>query len=195
MGYDFHITRARFWAENTDCQISSDEWLECVEKDPELMLAGENGPYFVLWSSPSGAEFWLDWSDGNVYTKNPDSALINKMVAVARELRASLQGDDGEIYRSSQDPPTKLQPSALGRVRRWLHALRLTPRFEEIDLPFKVGDRVMDVFGKETTVIEIDPKANHGILGRVKVRYGDGREATFSLASSGLRPIVRDEPD
>jgi hypothetical protein len=51
-----------------------------------------------------------------------------------------------------------------------------------------VGDRVLDVFRKETTVVEIDPKSNHG-LGKVKVRYDDGRELSLVLRGSGLSPL------
>ena len=35
---------------------------------------------------------------------------------------------------------------------------------------------------------EIDSKSNHG-LGKVKVRYDDGREMSFMLAASGLSPV------
>jgi hypothetical protein len=40
----------------------------------------------------------LDWFKGNIYSKSPDDAIIDKMVAIAKELGATVQGDDGEIY-------------------------------------------------------------------------------------------------
>ncbi len=46
---------------------------------------------------------------------------------------------------------------------------------------------MLDAFRRETTVTEIDTKANQG-FGRVRVRYDDGREAAFVLAASGLAP-------
>ena len=99
MGYDLHITRAEHWVENDDQWIEVDEWLDIVERDPELELADENGPYFAIWCGPSKYEEpWFDWSDGNITTKNPDSAMIAKMVEMAGKLGANVQGDDGERY-------------------------------------------------------------------------------------------------
>ena len=56
----------------------------------------------------------------------------------------------------------------------------------------QAGDRVLDVYRKQSTVVEIDPKAEHG-LGKVKIRYDDGREVTFMLAACGLTPIQKSE--
>jgi hypothetical protein len=99
MGYDFHITRAKFHVENEGAWITADEWLRYVEQDPELKLAGYNGDYFALWSGKSEyPDPWLDWFEGNIHTKNPDDPLIDKMVEIAKKLNAKVQGDDGEIY-------------------------------------------------------------------------------------------------
>lgn len=189
MGYDLHITRARSWPQNASEEISAAEWLAYVQRDPELSLFPENGPYFTRWSGKSNyPDPWLDWSGGNIHTKNSDAALLNKMVAIARELGARVQGDDGEIYRSAEVPPIYPKPSALDRVNNWFRALRPAPPVHEIVSPFQAGDRVLDAFNKEATVIEIAPRSNHG-LGKVRVRYDDGREAAFMLAASGLTPI------
>jgi hypothetical protein len=86
MGYDLHITRAKSWALNSNDRISADEWLAYVEKDRELSLSRDGGPYFAKWTGKSKLnEPWLDWHDGNIETKNPDEALIDKMVAIARD--------------------------------------------------------------------------------------------------------------
>jgi hypothetical protein len=111
MGYDLHITRAANWSENEEAPITLDEWLVLVDADPELSLTPANGPYFADWRGPSGlAEPWLDWDAGNIYTKNPDSALLRKMAAIAALLGAHVQGDDGELYRGDEklesDPPS-----------------------------------------------------------------------------------------
>jgi hypothetical protein len=100
MGYELHITRAPKWYyENEGHWISAEEWLEYVERDPELRLAGYNGKYFALWSGKSEyPDPWLDWCQGNIDSKSPDDAIIDKMVAVAKELGAKVQGDDGEVY-------------------------------------------------------------------------------------------------
>ncbi|QWV92377.1 hypothetical protein KP004_14330 [Geomonas oryzisoli] len=101
MGYDLHITRKTFWADDDGPEITSLEWLEAVNKDPSLTLAGYNGDFFVLWTGPSEYEEpWLDWREGEIYSKNPDEAMITKMLEIAGRLGAAVQGDDGEIYTS-----------------------------------------------------------------------------------------------
>jgi len=189
VGYDLHTTRRKDWS-GVGRDISVEEWLAYVDKDPELSLSSEGGPCSAKWSGKSKHPYpWLDWFHGNIYTNNADEALIEKMVAIARALRAHVQGDDGEIYESGYTPPVLPKVSVLDRLRNWLIALRPTPRIKEIAPSFQVGDRVLDVYGKETTGVEIDPKSNHG-LGKVKVRYDDGRKESFMLAGSGLSPRV-----
>ena len=191
MGYEFHITRAKFWALNTKNRISAEEWLAYVEKDPELSLSRDGGSYFAKWSGQSKrTDPWLDWNNGNIETKNPDEALIDKMVAIAREFGASVQGDDGEIYQSGHQPPRHPQPSVFDRLRSWLRALRPGTPIREIHPDFGVGDRVSDVYHRIATVMEIDPQSAHG-LGKVKVRYDDGREVSFALAASGLSRVEK----
>ena len=105
MGYDLHITRAEDWTDNDAAQISAEEWLAVVRADPELRLAPEAGmgPYFATWTGPSRhAEPWLNWSAGNIYTKNPDSALLRKLVSLAAQLGGRVQGDDGELYTGEE---------------------------------------------------------------------------------------------
>jgi len=105
MGYDLYITRAEFWAENEGSQISSEEWLAVVDADPELTLAAdESTPYFAAWSGKSvHDEPWLDWFNGNVYSKNPDQPIIRKMLDIARHLKSKVQGEEGEDYDGSEE--------------------------------------------------------------------------------------------
>src|SRR4051812_36570701 len=99
MGYDFHITRAEFHATNEGHEITDKEWLKIVDEDPELRLAGYNGPFFAIWSGRSKyPEPWLDWFRGNIYSKNPDKAIVQKMLQLAELLGGRVQGDDGEFY-------------------------------------------------------------------------------------------------
>ena len=97
MGYDVHITRAENWVENEGHKIEESEWHALIESDPELRLAGYNGPHFAIWNAhPEEDEAWLDWFDGNLFTKNPDEHLLAKMLQIADRLGANVQGDDGE---------------------------------------------------------------------------------------------------
>jgi hypothetical protein len=192
LGYDLHITRRKDWSGKGN-DIPAEEWLAYARKDPELLLTSQDGPYFARWNGPSKyPDPWLDWRDGNVYSKNPDEALIDKMVAIARDLGAQVQGDDGETYHSASEPPVQPKQSFAGKVGSWFRALRPAQPFKPTAPPFKVGDRVLDAFRRETTVIAIDPDSNHG-LGKVSVRYADCREASFTLAASGLTPLEHEE--
>lgn len=188
MGYDLHITRRKDWSA-TGNDITAPEWSAYVKTDPELSLWPQNGPLMARWSGKSAhADPWLDWFQGNIYTKNPDAALIDKMVQIARALNAQVQGDDGETYHNGHDAPIYPSPSTFERFRNWLRALRPRPRLEPLTPPFKVGDRVLDIYAKPATVIHIDAASNQN-LGKVIVRYDDGREVSFALVASGLRPL------
>ncbi len=100
MGVELHITRAEFWAENERDEISADEWLTYVAGDPELQLDTVNGKYHARWLGKSSYdEPWLDWFQGNVHTKWPDTALYQKMLKVAAALDAQVMDDEGHVYR------------------------------------------------------------------------------------------------
>ncbi len=113
MGYDLHITRAEFWAENDDAYIDAAEWLHLVESDDELTFDPRNGRHFAVWSGPGRCESpWLDWSDGNIHTAYPDPPMLGKMLQIAGRLGARVQGDDGEYYASIDDHPGPMPATA-----------------------------------------------------------------------------------
>jgi hypothetical protein len=99
VGYDLHITRRDNWFDAGD-DISADEWLKYVESDPDLSIDESNGKYFAIWK-----EDWLDWSRGEIYTKDPRRNLIEKMIQIANRLNAKVQGDEGEIYVDGSQVP------------------------------------------------------------------------------------------
>jgi hypothetical protein len=192
MGYDLHITRRKRWPDRGH-DITADEWLAYVRRDPELRLQPANGPYFAGWIGKSEHDDpWLDWSDGAMYTKNPDAALIDKMAAIARDLGATVQGDDGEIYDGAGQAPRQPQPSLGERVAAWFARLRPQRRLriEHAPLPFGVGDRVRDRWGNQHTVIRIDPRAEHG-LGVISTRRDDGTELGHMMIGHGLTPVAK----
>lgn len=102
MGYDLHITRKKFWADQDGPQITAAEWLAYVATDPQLRLDQSSQSHAVKLSLESEHdEPWLEWFQGDVYTKNPDEPILAKMLEIAKALNARVQGDDGEIYRSA----------------------------------------------------------------------------------------------
>jgi hypothetical protein len=190
MGYDLHITRRQHWS-GKGGDIAAEEWLEFVECDPELRLQPQDGRYLAVWSGPSQLEQpWLQWSDGQIETKNPDAALIDKMIAIARRLGARVQGDDGEFYVSGRSSPRPAKKPLRARLPV-LPARRRAPRAarpEPAQVPFRAGDRVVDVWGKTATVLEIEAEAEHG-LGMIRARYDDGRELEYSALAHPFAPI------
>ena len=99
MGYDYHITRAADWADSDAQPITVAEWLSLVKADDTLTITGIQGDHFAVWHGDSRQEEpWLDWENGRIFTKNADAPLLEKMVALASQLNARVQGDDGEIY-------------------------------------------------------------------------------------------------
>ena len=120
MGWEVHITRADDWSQSAQRPITADEWLAAVAADPELRVDEANGPYFVVWSGPcrylEGG--WFEWADGCVSTRQPDQAVLAKMLQLAARLGARVQGDDGEEYTNASQLAD--EPSAAARsVLRW----------------------------------------------------------------------------
>lgn len=101
MGVEFHITRAEYWAENDDDQISCDEWLDIINNDPELSLSPRSGEFHAIWNGDgSDGEDWLDWSGGNISTKWPPTPLYRKMLQISQKLNAKVMDDNGTIYET-----------------------------------------------------------------------------------------------
>jgi hypothetical protein len=104
MGVELHITRAEFWAENEDSSISCEEWVQLIERDPDLQLDTKNGEYHAVWSGDKKHDdHWLEWFQGNISTKWPRRALYEKMLEIASTLEAKVQDDDGSVYPEEAD--------------------------------------------------------------------------------------------
>ena len=125
MGVEFYITRANFWAVNKETQITPEAWLAFIDSDSDLAWETRNGDYHTFWSGPSSyKETWLDWSDGNIYTKWPDTQLYRKMLEIAECPKARVMDDDGNIYSTPSD--REYNPGRLLNVRSWHRADKLS---------------------------------------------------------------------
>ena len=195
MGYDIHITRRKHWSDDGD-DISSDEWLNLLNADSELHLKTENGPFFAAWTGFSNLDHaWLDWSDGQIFTKNPDEALIDKMIVIALLLDAKVQGDDGEIYSDGIRHPHVEKISTIQLLSQSLKSFLsgLFSQQKSPSSPFQVNDRVTNTAGEFGTVLFIDSQANHG-YGEIRVRFDDGRDLTYMLFTHNLSKIEDQKP-
>lgn len=117
MGYELHITRREFWAdEDNGSPIALDEWKAYIATDPELRHDGyaeattNTGETvrievdgIAVWTaySKSGIDgncAWIYHSGDCIVAKNPDKEIIGKLHRIAQDLDARVQGDDGEFY-------------------------------------------------------------------------------------------------
>ena len=122
MGYDLHITRQENWFdEDNNKKISLDEWKGFLLADLEMRLdnfaeattpSGETIKVEIdglsVWTKYSGNGLdgnfaWFDYNKGNIVCKNPDNEIINKMLIIAEQLDAKVQGDEGELYELTGD--------------------------------------------------------------------------------------------
>jgi hypothetical protein len=98
LGYDLHITRALFWPHAERYPIRADEVMALVEREADLVLDDQNAFDAAQFFVRVGAEDWLEFWRGRLSTKNPEDALVRRMVEIGRLLDAWVTGDDDEIY-------------------------------------------------------------------------------------------------
>lgn len=107
MGYDLHITRKDCWAEEEDNRcISAEEWKAYADSDPELTkdLESSDENDYIFVRQAGNWPLWFNSRLGNIYTKNPDIDVIQKMVNISLALKAKVQGDDQEFYDFTGEP-------------------------------------------------------------------------------------------
>lgn len=178
MGYELHITRKKhYWDVGPD--ISEEEWMHFVRADPELEPYVELGIYAAKWRGKSKyPDPWLDWSMGHISSKNPDSPLIQKMLQVATQLGAKVQGDEGEVYTDPENYYFETESSS-AEAEKTGEPIEMQPP------PFGIGDIVVDCFGREGRVLRIDPTGNGG-AGEIRVKFNSGLESSLWFIAHGL---------
>jgi len=114
------------------------------------------------------------------------------MVTIAREFDATVQGDDGEIYDGSESV-RQPQISLGSRISGWFSKLRPKPqpKIEQEPLTFAVGDKVVDTWGFEHTILSIDPKAHSGMGVILSRRNSDGTEHSYALIAHAFKPVEK----
>lgn len=110
MPYDVHIHRADDHFDAAENPISREDWEAWVARAPDFRFSetdyvvfeyedGKHKERLAVWTEhPNDEEFALYYYDGSVVTGNPDQHTIQRMVRIAADLGARLQGDDGEFY-------------------------------------------------------------------------------------------------
>lgn len=137
MGFHVYITRAGHPADGPQLPIPQRDWRDLIDRDPELIAPDEALPSYVLWSGPSKRSApWIDWADGNLFSRSPDDALFGKLFELAECLEAEVRGENGEAYRLEggtiiREVPVRDDPAPILREEREA-ARRIAPRLEDI---------------------------------------------------------------
>lgn len=123
MSEDVYVTRAAHHFDGAQDPISEGDWRAIIESDPDLWSPDTAVPNFARWGGASSLDRpWIDWSRGNLFTRNPDDFFLRKLIELAAALGARVQGGDGSDYRLDDDrvirvpPPEGYAPAA--EVRR-----------------------------------------------------------------------------
>ncbi|WP_299161146.1 hypothetical protein [uncultured Tenacibaculum sp.] len=110
MGYELCIKR-----KEESQKITKEEWSEYIKSDSQFepieefsAKINENDAFTVstpnagLWKSDEGEVPFTFYEEcGEITVKNPDNRIIEKMILIANELNAIVEGEEGEIYDES----------------------------------------------------------------------------------------------
>ena len=98
-GYDLHISRKPFWADDFGPKITFEEWQEYLKIDPQVIRDVANSPQdFIVFIPGESFPLWYREDIGELFTKDPTDGAITKLEEIAHRLNARVQGDDGEFY-------------------------------------------------------------------------------------------------
>ena len=127
MGYELSIKR-----EDENKKINKQEWSDYIKSDPEFdaieKFSAETNegktltistPDAGLWKSDKGdVPFTFYEEYGEITVKNPDHWIIEKMISIAKELNAIVEGEEGEKYDENylKDP---FNDPSLNSEKKW----------------------------------------------------------------------------
>ena len=103
-GYNVYITKKEFYLNDGEC-IPKQEWNTYLETDPTITADLQNSEKDFLVSIDE-QEFSLWYDDRNscdLLTKNPTPEAIGKMIDISKKLKATVQGEESEIYLTPND--------------------------------------------------------------------------------------------
>jgi len=191
MGYSLYITRRGHWHDVSGPEIVLPEWQQLVASDATLTWEPNLGDHFATWSGSTSSEpSWLAWENGNLESKHPEADFIRKMVSLASQLNAHVVGEEGELY-GPDGLAFPVSPAPSRRTGFWASLKTLFFSGQAApNPPFEVGARVRGIRGRLGTVTKINLKSQGG-MGEIRVRYDDGKSASYSAVAHILEPVER----
>lgn len=115
MAYDLHIRRDESTSNDPERLITEQEWQAVISSDKSLLpepspsvtnpktqeVIRVNSPSMASWVDPSTQQkYYFHYSSvsGEIQVRNPPDQVIKKMKQIAAQLKASVIGDEGEVY-------------------------------------------------------------------------------------------------
>lgn len=131
MGYELNIKR-----EDKSKKITKDEWANYINSNSDFEPIEERSastkegitltistPSAGLWKTEKHeVPFTFYESHGEITVKNPDNWIIEKMISMAQELNAVVEGEEGEIYDENYLKNQLVNPSDTGKLigyKKW----------------------------------------------------------------------------
>src|SRR5262245_35665016 len=111
MAYDLHIVRAKNWLEASTAPITKGDVDALIASDSELAWSATD--YVDMRDDVGGVtRYWMItwrgqpcfcWYRDHIQCSRPDEGQRQKLVQMARALKAHAVGDDGEVYLSATE--------------------------------------------------------------------------------------------
>ncbi|RZG88121.1 hypothetical protein EXE23_00365 [Acinetobacter venetianus] len=97
-GYNVYITKKEFYLNDGEC-ITKQEWNTYLETDPTITVDIQNSEEdFLVSIDEQEFSLWYDHNSCDLLTKNPTPEAIGKMIKISKKLKATVQGEESEIY-------------------------------------------------------------------------------------------------
>ena len=102
-GYNVYITKKEFYLNDGEC-ITKQEWSTYLETDPTITVDIQNSEEdFLVSIDEQEFSLWYDRNSCDLLTKNPTPEAIGKMIDISKKLKATVQGEESEIYLTPND--------------------------------------------------------------------------------------------
>jgi hypothetical protein len=99
MGYNLYITKAKTRAASQENPIKKKELSMVIAQLSDPNLEFRDGKRLVWFDTIGDERCRMILHNGHLVSKNPPPEFIEKFKTIAQLLSATVQGDNGEIYK------------------------------------------------------------------------------------------------